>query len=286
MPYNPQVSNQVGDILSRSIEQGKSRLFQALMWSMQQADETKSLRSQLDTIDPEGKDDHKNMSKGEMQGKIVGLHLKDQMQTGALDTALKTAQLGRVQSEAGSESAMSAAMRQALPQTTTSTTDLRGQPAGPGNPFTVQVPSRPRMTPNDLMTAIAQNPAAINSPAGRQAVNDWMRNNPTTQGGPPQFTQGPDGTNWAYNQKTGQFEPSPIDKINATAAAKAAAKGPERQPGAGPTLSKDNKFYWDQHLQAWKPLAAGKADLFNTDGGAGPPVSYRWENGQLIRATQ
>ena len=32
---------------------------------------------------------------------------------------------------------------------------------------------------------------------------------------------------------------------------------PKREPGEGPKLSKDGKFYWDDNAQAWKPIRTG-----------------------------
>ena len=48
-----------------------------------------------------------------------------------------------------------------------------------------------------------------------------------------------------------------------------ASNKPTRDPGDGPTVSKDGKFYWDENLQAWKPLSTGKGgDIYSRFGPA------------------
>lgn len=286
MPYAPGVQSTVGQSLGEGISRGGSRLLEAIGWLTNQAQETKSLRTQLDTIDPGSADEHADMSKGELQGKLVGLHLQDQAKSSALSQALQTAQLSQIQTQQAGETAMSKAMQQTLGSvpTASNTTDLRGQPAAPGNPFTVNFQSRGQITPAALMQAIAANPDAINSPAGRQAMNDFMRASSTAVRGTPEFMTGPDGTTWAFNRSTGQFEPSPLDKIKATAAAKEAMKP---QPGTAPLTDPSGKFFWtgNRWMQVQK-----KPSLFGDDeGGAGPAgggVNYIWDGNKLVRQAQ
>lgn len=287
MPYNPGIAYNGSEALFRGVSAGAQNLAKAAMWLAGEADQTKQLRSTLETVDPQG--DYKDLSKSELQGKMVALHLQDQMRTEALNNALKQAQLSNLKDQATSQGAMTAAMRQVMPQTMTMTPS--GQPAQPGSPFSVTATGRP--TPNALIAAIAANPAAINSPAGRQALNDWMRNATMAQRGAPVFTQGPGNSTWASNPFTGQFQEIAADKINATAAARAAARPPDRKPGSGPVISADGKFYFDEHLQAWKPRPVGKANLFGGDEtaddatGAGGGITYtRDKSGNLIRGGQ
>ena len=74
---------------------------------------------------------------------------------------------------------------------------------------------------------------------------------------PGEIELGPNKAPVFYSKKGGQFQVDPAYKASTTADAKAANTPAEEEPGEGPTMSKDGKFYWDTHLKSWKPLSAG-----------------------------
>lgn len=73
-----------------------------------------------------------------------------------------------------------------------------------------------------------------------------------------------------YSPKGGQFEIDPSYRLNAAADIKSANTPAEEDPGEGPRMSKNGKFYYDTHLKSWKPMAAGpEAVLQQLFGGNG-----------------
>ena len=250
------------------------------MWLNSEADKTKSYRAQLSTIDPRNKERYDKMGKGELEGTLAGMHAAEQDRTTALQQGLLEQRTAEGNREASAERAMATAFSQALPPRQPTRMTTYGMPADAANPLAVDAVTQPDITASSLARAMALNPESVNSRTGGTAINDLLRYGVRMHGAPEVMT-GPGGETIFFNPTTGVAFESQMDKIKAAAKAK---NKPSRNPGAGPTLSQDKKFYWDDHLEAWKPLPAAKPSLFDQE--TGGDISYSWDGKELKQRKQ
>lgn len=289
MPYAPGVQNTAGASLQQGISTGLGRLLEYFGYLQKNAGETKELRTQLTTLEPDKKDQFSKMTKDELHGYLGATVMKSQQAGMALTTQLKQQQLTNAQAVGRGNTAMSNALQQASAPQTGTNPMAPGQPGAPG-------PSETGTTngadPSALVKAMMANPDSVNSPAGRTALTQWMRQSgqrPDANGVVP-WKMGDMGG--GIETRTGKlFFDTDTEKKIAEARRSGAARSPtgataEPANPKGPTLSEDKKFYWDGHLQAWKALPGqgnkGKTSLFDEGASASEQGSNPYKNQQDV----
>jgi len=280
MPYNPQQQYR-GDEYAA---QGKSNLMQAVLLLVggltEHARQAKELRSTLADVDPQNADRYKKMGLAELRGAVNAMEM-EQKRTAATLLAQEAKQrlqvgqqtLQRGQSEAAGQTALQTALSQARPPVTTQTMSPTAPGGGVPGPFGVNVPMQGQPSGGALVSAIMQNPEAVNTPAGQSILGDWMRSQGVMRGAPQAATVG--NVPVIYQPYSGQFDIDPAYKAKQQAEAR---KASQRMPGDKPIEA--GGYFWTG--TEWRQKTPKKALMPGLDGGN--DVIYDWKGGKLMRS--
>ena len=285
--YDPGVTFRGGELIGAGLERGAQSLSEAIIQHKRDLDEKKGLQLVLKAhaedpnsgIDPTSID---KMSAGEAKVAILASELRRQQ-------AMNRQQAQRITSLAN----LGQSVGEAMPNTGAPSPDFVAALMGQGTPNGARGPlANPPMTPGPSPLKVAllnavQNKDLLFTKEGQEYFGNMLKQ-ATMQPKTPTFTTDPSGRNiaidpsgrvqWAPGgagggkksapQTTQLVDPATGKKYGAVWSDETGkfellphvAEKAVREPGAGPLMSKDGKFYWDDKDQTWKPHAA-KAGL-------------------------
>jgi len=255
MPFQLMVQDRSGENVARGIEQfgrGISRLLEGLAERKErrkkEAQLTDKLRGIADILDEENKDAHKLMGAAQIEGKVEGMFMKSRLakekaalEEHAQNKALVAQQIVKMKNDEAQQSRL-AQVFQRLGQMGQ---DQATVPSPLSNE-TFDAATAP-VTPNVIARLIGEAGGGVPSGAFDDIVRAFV---PKESGGwrlqPGQVIDYGGRKGMAVSPNSLQLDDAKKDKEELM-----------REPGEGPRVSKDGKFFWDDHTQAWKPISAG-----------------------------
>jgi hypothetical protein len=256
MPYNPQTQYRGDLALGSGIRAGLDKLLG--YWLSGQADETKGLRTQLTTIEPDKADQFDAMNASQLKGYAAA---QAQIHAGQFSDLQKTNLQLRNQQLQGAQdqkSQFAAALEESAP----------GPPPGAQGPDTG--------TGEGTLSAVGKPDAStfvsnlmrrgVTGPESESVIGDWMRSQTPARGGPQ-----PAPSSGLQKDPSGKFywtgfDWRPVTELNREA------------PSTAPVKDPSGKFFWTG--KEWKPVpqpktaSKGPFDLFGAGapGGAAAPT--------------
>jgi hypothetical protein len=191
MPYNPGVQNQQAQLIYAALSHAGQSMGQGMRDAMlaigQRAKRTKELRSELKDAYPERGKEFGKMNLEQLSGFMKAqADLERKQQQSYLAMQIAAMQQKMVDDQAG-KAALATALKQAAPAVQTQDMSVAtGLPTSLNNPFGVSVTSRGAPDPNALVSAIMQNPAALNTPMGQSVLASFLKSGASR--GTPEMT--------------------------------------------------------------------------------------------------